>query len=63
MHWQLSCEELIILSLTTPFFSENLSQSTVRGDYLGKTVAYLLNIGILGPIAPLTGLYSSGGLN
>jgi len=26
-------------------------------------VAYLLNIGILGPVAPLTGQCSSGGLN
>ena len=26
-------------------------------------VAYLLNIGIFGPVAPLTGQYSSGGLN
>jgi len=27
------------------------------------TVAYLLNIWILGPVAPLTGQYSCGGLN
>ena len=27
------------------------------------TVAYLLNIWILGPVAPLTGQYSRGGLN
>jgi len=28
-----------------------------------QTVAYLLNIRILGPVAPLTGQYSRGGLN
>jgi len=29
----------------------------------GAVVAYLLNNWILGPVAPLTGLYSRGGLN
>jgi len=29
----------------------------------GMLVAYLLNIWILGPVAPLTGQYSRGGLN
>ena len=28
-----------------------------------RSVAYLLNIWILGPVAPLTGQYSRGGLN
>jgi len=30
---------------------------------LRQTVAYLRNIRILGPVAPLTGQYSRGGLN
>ena len=32
-------------------------------DSEDPTVAYLLNIRILGPVAPLTGQYSRGGLN
>jgi len=36
----------------------------IPGDGGGtESVAYLLNIRILGPVAPLTGQYSRGGLN
>jgi len=43
-----------------------LNYSTTRDDpkaYTDIPVAYLLNIWILGPVAPLTGQYSCGGLN
>ena len=34
-----------------------------RANTSAMVVAYLLNIRILGPVAPLTGQYSRGGLN
>jgi len=48
MHWQLSCEELIILFLTTPFFF----RESFRKHGVGRSVTKLVplsSVSVCGP--------------